>query len=87
MRKKAAALAVAVLVSVSIGGARSIAADPAPNQCYGEVISQISSTWPWAHDNKSGFAPPPGAIALWLELFGPGLGVSTVRELQMLLCD
>jgi hypothetical protein len=32
------------------------------------------------------FTPPPGAIALWLELFGPSIGISSVRELQLLFC-
>jgi hypothetical protein len=32
------------------------------------------------------FPPPPGAIALWLELFGPSIGISSVRELQLLFC-
>ncbi len=57
------------------------------NKCYGQVVAGISSTWPWAHDNKAGFDPPKGAVAKWLEEFGPGLGISTVRELQILACE
>jgi hypothetical protein len=56
------------------------------NQCYGEIISGIARTWPWAHENKAGFQPPPGALRLWIETFGPGLGISSVRELQLLFC-
>jgi len=32
------------------------------------------------------FPPPPGAIALWVDLFGPFVGVSSVRDLQILFC-
>jgi hypothetical protein len=32
------------------------------------------------------FPPPPGALALWIELFGPDIGVSSVRELQLFFC-
>ena len=56
------------------------------NQCYGQIVAGIASTWPWAHDDKIAFPPPPGSIALWVELFGPGLGISSVRELQILFC-
>jgi len=56
------------------------------NQCYGAIISGIASTWPWAHNDQTAFPPPPGAIALWLRLFGPLVGVSSVHELQLLFC-
>ena len=56
------------------------------NTCYGQIASGIASTWPWAHNEKVAFPPPPGALALWLETFGPGLGISTVRDLQELFC-
>lgn len=56
------------------------------NVCRGETASGIASTWPWAHDNKAAFPPPPGAIALWVKEFGPEAGVSSVRELLELLC-
>jgi hypothetical protein len=57
------------------------------NQCYGEITSGIASTWPWAHLAKSAFAPPPGALALWVRDFGPLVGISSVRELQILFCS
>ncbi len=56
------------------------------NQCYGQIISGIASTWPWAHNDQIAFPPPPGSLALWVEIFGPGLGISSVRELQLLFC-
>ena len=60
-------------------------ADPS-NQCYGAIVSGIAATWPWAHEGQTDFPPPPGAIALWVELFGPDVGISSVRELQLLFC-
>jgi hypothetical protein len=56
------------------------------NQCYGAITSGIASTWPWAHLDKAAFAPPPGALALWVRDFGPSVGISSVRELQILFC-
>jgi hypothetical protein len=56
------------------------------NKCYGAVVAGIASTWPWAHNDKVAFPPPPGALALWVKTFGPGLGITTVRELQILFC-
>jgi len=57
------------------------------DQCYGRIVAGISSTWPWAHEDHVAFQPPPGAIALWLQTFGPGLGIDSVRELQLLFCS
>lgn len=56
------------------------------NRCYGDIIAGIARTWPWAHEDKVAFEPPPGAIALWIELFGEELGISNVRDLQLLFC-
>lgn len=56
------------------------------NLCYGEIVSGISSTWPFAHLDHSSFAPPRGAIAKWIDEFGAGAGISSVRELQVLFC-
>ena len=56
------------------------------SQCYGQIASGIASTWPWAHDDKIAFPPPPGSLHLWIETFGPLIGISTVRELQLLFC-
>jgi hypothetical protein len=57
------------------------------NECYGAIVSGIASTWPWAHDDKAAFSPSPGSMALWIETFGPLVGVSSVRELQILFCS
>ncbi len=59
---------------------------PPTNECYGQIASGIASTWPWAHDEKIASPPPPGSLHLWLETFGPLIGISTVRELQLLFC-
>ena len=59
---------------------------PPTSQCYGQITSGIASSWPWAHDEQSTFPPPPGSLALWLQTFGPSLGISTVRDLQLLFC-
>jgi hypothetical protein len=83
---KLALLAVAGVIAASAAVARDAAAKPS-NRCYGEIIAGVSATWPWAHEGQTDFAPPPGAIALWLELFGPDAGVSSVRDLQLLFCS
>lgn len=57
-----------------------------PSACQGQIIAGIANTWPWAHDDRIDFPPPPGAIALWIQLFGPDAGISSVRELQALFC-
>lgn len=55
-------------------------------QCWGRITSGIANTWPWAHDGQTAFPPPKGAIALWLDIFGDQIGISTVHELQLLFC-
>ena len=85
MRKAIAASVLAAAVAVSFL-AKPAAADPS-NRCYGAITAGIASTWPWAHDGKSAFPPPPGALALWLREFGPLVGVSSVRDLQLLFCS
>ena len=50
------------------------------NRCYGQIISGIASTWPWAR-NHVNFPPPPGSMALAVEITG-----LTVRQLQTLFC-
>ena len=87
MRKTMAALFVAVagVVMVSVM-AKPAVADPS-SQCNGQIVAGIAATWPWAHNDKEAFPPPPGAIALWIEEFGPFVGVSNVRDLQKLFCS
>jgi hypothetical protein len=85
MRKTIAASLVAAAVAVSFL-AKPAAADPS-SQCNGQIIAGIAATWPWAHDDKVAFPPPPGALALWIQEFGPGLGISSVRDLQVLFCS
>lgn len=62
-------------------------ADRVGSQCRGEIVSAIASTWPYP-DSRGGlefFAPPPGALALWLQAFAPQ-GVSTVQEAMAFFC-
>ena len=79
----------ASVVTVAIGAgmlARPAAADPS-SKCYGQIVAGIAATWPWAHDDKAAFPPPPGALALWIQTFGPALNISSVRDLQNLFCS
>ena len=87
MRKILAGGLVAFVVAASAAslGTTGAKADP-NNRCYGAITSGIAATWPWAHDGQTDFPPPPGAIALWVEIFGPDVGISSVRELQLLFC-
>jgi hypothetical protein len=86
MRKAIVAAAIVLALAAVGATARPASADPSPNACYGQVIAGISATWPWAHEGQMDFAPPPGAIALWLDLFGSEAGVSSVHDLQLLFC-
>ena len=88
MRKVLGACAVALAMVLGAAGPAPVAAQNGPsNQCYGLIVSGIASTWPWAHNDKVAFPPPPGALALWVRQFGPQVGVSNVRELQLLFCS
>jgi hypothetical protein len=80
-----AALGVAAVLALS--GPPVNAQNGPSNRCYGQISAGIASTWPWAHDGRSEFPPPPGALRLWIEEFGPLVGISSVRELQQLFCD
>lgn len=57
------------------------------DSCRGDIVSAIASTWPYA-DSRGQlefFAPPPGALALWLQAFAPH-GVTTVQEAMDYFC-
>jgi hypothetical protein len=85
MRTTLAATTIMMLCVLAIlAGPASAGPD---NRCYGEVASGIASTWPWAHDGQEDFPPPPGGLALWVQEFGPDVGVTSVRELQLLFCS
>ena len=86
MRRTLAGVVVVLALAVCAALAGPASAGP-DNRCYGEIVSGITTTWPWAHENRVAFPPPPGSLALWLQIFGPDLGVSTVRELQLLFCS
>ena len=77
---------IGVVLGSTLAGPTGAAQGPS-NQCYGAIASGIASTWPWAHDDKVAFSPPPGSLALWIQEFGPAVGVSSVRDLQKLFCD
>ena len=85
MRKALAAIAVALAF---VGTATVAQGSNGPsNKCYGQIAAGIAATWPWAHDDKAAFPPPPGSLALWIQSFGPGVGISSVRDLQTHFCD
>lgn len=87
MRKILAAGLVVLATAASAASLVTARAEADPsNQCYGAIVSGIAATWPWAHEGQMDFPPPPGSIALWVELFGPDVGISSVRELQLLFC-
>jgi hypothetical protein len=86
MRKIFAGIALAITLVGSAAVTEARANGPS-NRCYGQIASGIASTWPWAHDNKAAFEPSPGSIALWIKTFGPDLGISSVRQLQLLFCS
>jgi hypothetical protein len=87
LRKLIACGIAAVGFALLAAGQSASAQDGASSKCYGQIVAGIASTWPWAHDGQNEFPPPPGAIRLWLQEFGPLVGVSSVRELQQLFCD
>jgi len=76
-----------VTIAIMTGGLAKPALAGPSNVCYGQIVAGIAATWPWAHDNKSSFPPSPGAVALWVREFGPAVGVSSVRELQVKFCS
>jgi hypothetical protein len=76
---------VAFALSAASAGTAQAATGPS-NQCYGAMTSDFATSWPWPQ-GQTAFPPPPGDLALLLQLFGPQLGVSTVRELQLLVCS
>ena len=84
MKRAIAVCAACIALAVSAVG--SAQAQGPSNVCYGQIVAGIAATWPWAHDGQIAFPPPPGALHLWIEIFGPGVGVSSVRDLQLLFC-
>ena len=78
------AAAALALSGASVGTAQ---AQTGPsNQCIGAITSDFATSWPWPQ-GQTDFPPPPGGLALLLQLLGPQLGVSTVRDLQLLFCS
>jgi len=81
------AVAIALIGSATVARPANARSAKGPSdRCYGEIAAGIASTWPWAHDDKSSFPPSPGSLALWIHLFGSQVGVSSVRQLQLLFC-
>jgi hypothetical protein len=77
----------AKLIRTGTGAALAGPASAEPdNRCDGQLVSGINTTWPWAHFDKDAFPPPPGAMVLWVQLFGPDIGVDSVGELQLRFC-
>lgn len=74
----AATVGITAIVGFTAG---PVAADP----CHGEIVGKgIASTWPFAHGDRSQFAPPKGGFAGWVELLGfegqPGAENQAIRE-------
>ena len=86
MRNVLAGIALSLTLVGSVAVAEAHAEGPS-NKCFGQIVAGISSTWPWAHDDKAAFEPSPGSVALWIKTFGPDLGISSVRQLQLLFCS
>jgi len=89
MRRPLVSIGVAIALTSSVSIVRAAdarAANGPSNRCYGEIVAGIASTWPWAHNDKVDFAPPPGSVALWIKIFGEQVGVSSVRQLQVRFC-
>lgn len=74
-------------ITASAGAHHDAIATGAANRCRGDSLSGFATTWPWSHEDKRAYAPPPGSIAIWLKVLGPSIGVSTVRELQAYYCS
>jgi hypothetical protein len=87
MRKTIVGCIAALALAAGAATSGSAGATGPSNQCYGAIAAGIASTWPWAHNGQTDFPPPPGSLDLWLKLFGPQVGVSTVRDLQVLFCS
>lgn len=75
-------------LSASHAASRDVApaVDTLPS-CSGLTVAGINTLWPWAHDDKQGFSPPPGAIALWVQDLGPFIGAQSVRDVQRYFCS
>jgi hypothetical protein len=87
MRRSFAAVTAAIAIMLFSSTPAPAAKGPPSAACYGQIIAGIAATWPWAHEDRIDFAPPPGAVALWIRLFGDDLGISSVRQLQVLFCS
>ena len=85
MRRVCALIVVGAALAAAFGG--SAQAEPPDAACGGLVVSDIASTWPWAHEGQEFFAPPPGGLAKWIDEVGePFFGVSSVEELKEFIC-
>jgi hypothetical protein len=57
-----------VAATVGIGLIGGVGAGSASaNACHGTIVSSISSTWPFAHEDREAFPPPKGALAKFAE--------------------
>ena len=74
-------------LSASRAASRDAAPPASTAACKGATVEDIARKWPWAHSGKSDFfAPPPGGMALWIQLQGEDIGVSSVSALQDYFC-
>jgi hypothetical protein len=74
MRKLVLSAIVAAAIGLSTAGGVASADKggvPNDNACRGQVTSSIASTWPWPRTHFA-FPPPPGSIALYVDIFFGG---------------
>ena len=74
----AAAVGITAIVGLSAGSASA-------DSCHGGIVAKdVASAWPYAHEDRSQFAPPKGGFAGWVEIFGyegqPGAENQAIRD-------
>lgn len=82
MGKFLAAAAVSVAFTGLAVGSGSVSAG-----CHGDIVGDIASTWPFAHEDRDEFSPPPGAIALYTEVLTPFDNPGQLNEDIKEFCD
>ena len=84
-------------VSTASGASHDAVYGGPSNQCYGSIVLGIARTWPWTNDGwitwpwsyEGGpdYAPPPGSVELWIQMYGSTYGITSVRQLQLRFCS
>lgn len=63
-------LVIGLAVGVGLVGGVGVSSASA-DSCHGQIVSDIASTWPFAHENRDFFPPPKGALAKFTEELTP----------------